>query len=74
MAAYVCQHPLPSELIGKYVSYAQAFCHPELSTEAKLMLREFYLDLRQQAAASPCVPVTVSLTRPLLLSLLVVIM
>jgi hypothetical protein len=63
MAAFVCQHPLPAELVRKYVSYAQAFCNPTLSIEAKLMLKSFYLDLRQQAAASPCVPVTVPSTR-----------
>jgi DNA helicase MCM8 len=32
--------PLPAALLRKYVSYARRFCHPTLSHEAKLVLKE----------------------------------
>ena len=59
MAAFVCHNPLPAQLIKRYVGYAKEFCHPVLTRDAKVLLKEFYLELRKQAAMSPSTPVTV---------------
>ena len=45
--------PVPTELLRKYLAYARQHCRPTLSAPAKRALKAFYLELRQQAAASP---------------------
>jgi DNA replicative helicase MCM subunit Mcm2 (Cdc46/Mcm family) len=59
MQSFVCDNPLPAQLIKCYVSYAKEYCQPVLTTDAKLLLKDFYLELRQQAAMCPTVSVTV---------------
>ena len=59
MVAFVCHNPLPAQLVKRYVAYAKEYCHPALAHDAKLLLKEFYLELRKQAAVSPSIPVTV---------------
>lgn len=41
--------PLEHSLLRKYIAYAQKYVHPKLSAEAKEILKNFYLELRQQA-------------------------
>ena len=51
--------PVPQQLLRKYIAYARQHCHPSLSTEAKVVLKTYYLHLRRQSAAEPCgLPVT----------------
>lgn len=59
MNTFVCSNPLPTQLIKRYVSYGKEFCHPRLTHDAKLRLKDFYLELRRQAAMCPAMPVTV---------------
>lgn len=40
------------DLFKKYITYAKAHCFPVLDQEAKLLLREFYVNTRQAAAIS----------------------
>lgn len=49
---------LPHNLIRKYIAYAQKYVHPQLSDEAKKVLKEFYLSLRKQFQIGDCTPVT----------------
>ena len=60
--AFTCPNPLPVQLLQKFIAYAKAHCQPQLSTEAKLALKEFYLQLRQLSIGSAGVPVTVRFT------------
>lgn len=68
--SYNCQKAIPAELIKLWVGYARAHCHPTLSHDAKLALKDFYLDLRRQAATNPNVPITVRVAPVGALSLL----
>ena len=61
--SYVCRDPLPTSLIKTYIAYAKQHCHPVLQHEAKLLLKDFYLELRQQAALSPSISITVCFDR-----------
>lgn len=52
--------PLPAQVLRKYISYAKRFCEPKIGDEAALVLREFYVDLRQNNRRSNgCNPVTI---------------
>ena len=59
MNAYEVEELLPAELIRQFVSYARQHCHPKLTHEAKLVIKEFYLQLRQKAAMQKAVCITV---------------
>ncbi len=51
--------PVPTQILRKYISYAKRFCEPKIGDEAALVLREFYLDLRQNNRRSNgCNPIT----------------
>ena len=45
------QEPLSHEVMRKYITYAQAYCHPRLTGEAAEILQTFYLELRSRAPA-----------------------
>lgn len=47
---------LPPQLIKKLVAYARQYVHPKLSDEAKEIIKEFYLKLRQRAAGDASSP------------------
>jgi DNA helicase MCM8 len=49
---------LPHSLFRKYIAYAQKYVSPQLSEEAKHVLREFYFKLRKQFQNGECTPVT----------------
>ena len=51
MKSYEVEELLPGELVRQFVSYARQHCHPQLTHEAKLVIKEFYLQLRQKAAS-----------------------
>jgi DNA replicative helicase MCM subunit Mcm2 (Cdc46/Mcm family) len=59
MSAYDPGELLPAQLIRQFVSYTRQHCHPQLTHGAKLVIKEFYLQLRQQAAMQKAVCVTV---------------
>lgn len=59
MHAYEACELLPAELFKQFVSYARQHCHPKLTHEAKLVIKEFYLQLRQKAAMQKAVCITV---------------
>ena len=54
------QDPLPVQLLQKYIAYARQYCHPVLSDEAKLVLKEHYCKLRQDSLSLEGTPVTVN--------------
>jgi len=47
---------LPPPLIKKLVAYARQYVHPKLSEEAKGIVKDFYLQLRQRAAGDASSP------------------
>lgn len=49
---------LPHVLFRKYIAYAQKYIKPEIQTDAKLVLEEFYLQLRRQYKNDNYTPVT----------------
>lgn len=49
---------LPLECFQKYVRYVRAHCRPVLSADARKVLQDFYLDLRQNYTSEDAVPVT----------------
>jgi DNA replicative helicase MCM subunit Mcm2 (Cdc46/Mcm family) len=59
MHAYEPGELLPAELIKQIVSYARQHCHPQLTREAKLVIKDFYLQLREKAAMQKSVCITV---------------
>lgn len=68
MGSYCCRYRLmlngenlnclPHNLLRKYIAYAQQYVHPQLSEEAKDILKEFYFSLRKQFQIGDCTPVT----------------
>jgi DNA helicase MCM8 len=50
--------PLPSVCLRKYISYARKYVHPKLSAEAKQILQEFYMSLREKHQSSDTTPIT----------------
>lgn len=50
---------LPHGLFRKYIAYAQRYIKPELSKQAKNVLKKFYLELRKQYQNDNCTPVTI---------------
>lgn len=59
LAAFECEDPLPLQLLQRFIAYAREHCHPELTHGAKLVLKEFYLELRKHSAIyrSTCITV-----------------
>nr|XP_022913925.1 DNA helicase MCM8-like isoform X2 [Onthophagus taurus] len=49
---------IPHSLVRKYIAYAQKYVKPQLNAEAKVILEEFYLDLRSNRNTSNFTPVT----------------
>ena len=47
---------LPPPLIKKLVAYSRQYVHPKLSEEAKGIIKDFYLQLRQRAAGDASSP------------------
>ena len=39
--------PVPGPLLRKYIAYARTYCHPVLSGKARVVLSDFYLQLRK---------------------------
>ncbi|OMJ17570.1 DNA helicase MCM8 [Smittium culicis] len=39
---------IPKKLLRVYIAYARKYVHPKLSSEAKAVLQQFYLDLRSK--------------------------
>ena len=39
---------IPPSLLRKYISYARTHCSPRLSPEASLVIKEFYMELRNK--------------------------
>lgn len=50
--------PLPHVLMQTYIAYARKHCHPTLSTDAKNLLKDFYLELRSTQQGNSSIPVT----------------
>lgn len=49
---------LPHVLFRRYIGYAQKYVHPQLTEEAKGVLKQFYLRLRESYHTKDCTPVT----------------
>jgi MCM AAA-lid domain len=49
---------------NRYIAYARQYCAPRLGDQAKALLQEHYLKLRQQSAMLDSTPVTVSVSTP----------
>jgi DNA helicase MCM8 len=49
---------LPHECFQKYVRYVRSNCRPVLSADARKVLQDFYLDLRQNYTSEDATPVT----------------
>ncbi|WPT13036.1 Putative DNA helicase MCM8 [Picochlorum sp. SENEW3] len=47
---------LPLQLVKKLVAYARQYVHPKLSEEAKKIIKDFYLKIRQRAAGDVSSP------------------
>lgn len=50
--------PVPKDLFQKYVAYAQENYHPKLSDEARDMIREKYVSIRQDGAERDVISLT----------------
>jgi DNA helicase MCM8 len=48
--------PLPPQLFRKLVAYARQYVHPKLSTDAKEIIKSYYLKLRQRSAGDVSSP------------------
>lgn len=57
---------LPHSLFRKYIAYAQKYVNPQLSEEAKTVLKEFYFQLRKQFQSGDCTPITTRQLRSLI--------
>ncbi|XP_018328891.1 DNA helicase MCM8 [Agrilus planipennis] len=53
-----CLDYLPHQLFRKYIAYAQKYVHPQLSDEAAVILKEFYLELRKKYQTGDSTPIT----------------
>jgi replicative DNA helicase Mcm len=51
--------PIEPELFRKYVAYARKQCRPKIPDEVREMLKEFYVDVRNQQAEGGPVPLTI---------------
>ncbi|KAG5881754.1 hypothetical protein JTB14_029082 [Gonioctena quinquepunctata] len=49
---------VPHNLFRKFIAYAQKYVKPQISDEAKTLLKSFYLTLRKQFQTGDCTPVT----------------
>ncbi|KAG8466214.1 hypothetical protein KFE25_001970 [Diacronema lutheri] len=50
--------PLPPKLLRTYIEYARAHVRPELTDDARALLKSFYLQLRARHAGSECGAIT----------------
>ena len=50
------ENVIPPELLRKYIAYARRNIHPELSTEAKKVIEEFYIEAREMAMSAEDMP------------------
>ncbi len=51
------QPPIPPELLRKYIAYARQNIFPELSEEARRVIEDFYVEMREVAQQSEDVPI-----------------
>eukprot|EP01100_Stratorugosa_tubuloviscum_P000096 TRINITY_DN1021_c2_g1_i2.p1 TRINITY_DN1021_c2_g1~~TRINITY_DN1021_c2_g1_i2.p1 ORF type:complete len:769 (-),score=340.00 TRINITY_DN1021_c2_g1_i2:106-2361(-) len=52
-------NPIPPQLLRKYIGYARKYVSPpKMTAEASLVLKEFYLTLREQHKSSDSTPIT----------------
>ncbi len=52
-------HPIiPPDLLRKYISYARRYIVPRLSSEARKLLEEFYVQLRRKGGPRSPIPIT----------------
>ncbi|NOZ82816.1 MAG: minichromosome maintenance protein MCM [Euryarchaeota archaeon] len=51
------QPPIPPELLRKYIAYARQNIFPELSQEARRVIEDFYVEMREVAQQSEDVPI-----------------
>jgi len=49
---------IPASLLRKYIAYAREHVHPSLSPEAKKIIKDFYLSLRQKRQSVDDTPIT----------------
>ncbi|XP_057667383.1 DNA helicase MCM8-like isoform X4 [Diorhabda carinulata] len=49
---------VPHNLFRKYIAYAQKYVKPQLSDDAKSVIKQYYLSLRKQFQTGDCTPVT----------------
>jgi len=49
---------IPAMLMKKYISYAREYVHPKLSPEAKKIVKDFYISLRQKRQSVDDAPIT----------------
>jgi len=40
------KQPLPADLVRDYIAYAREYCKPKLTTEAAIILKEYFMNLR----------------------------
>jgi DNA helicase MCM8 len=40
------KEPLPADLVRDYIAYAREYCQPKLTSEAAVVLKEFFMGLR----------------------------
>eukprot|EP01083_Nonionella_stella_P147960 467634_1 len=50
--------PIPESLLRKYIVYVRKYCHPKMTSSAKKVLLNFYLELRKQHQQIDSTPIT----------------
>ncbi len=50
--------PIPESLLTKYIVYVRKYCHPKMTSSAKKVLLDFYLELRKQHQQVDSTPIT----------------
>jgi len=50
--------PLPVEMLRTYMAYSKQYCKPTLDAEARAVLQNFYLSLRENYCSDDCTPIT----------------
>eukprot|EP01084_Bolivina_argentea_P083976 151985_1 len=50
--------PIPESLLRKYIVYARKYCHPKMTSSAKKVLLNFYLELRKEHQQVDSTPIT----------------
>lgn len=44
--ADIQKNPLPADLVRDYIAYAREYCNPQMTQEAGIVLKEYYMELR----------------------------